>query len=619
LVRRFMEIEDNLISVQDQSSSPVALKGEEPRLAANLNYRPPEKQRLKKKKYIISALILLIIILIITETFFLKTSLFQKIINLKGGTTPQIPEITFQLGDRDVFVNLGVGFKVGIDKNWDVEVVESGKKHNFLKARDDSGTKLEIEAFSHSLENWQNYLKNPLFEIEQTESRTIGGNQVKIEKGKEMFAQSKTRTIVGIWETKEKTLVVRSEASDQSLAEQMFNRLAETVSYSDNRTSSLLLKTQEAFAAEDRTPPELPKIEYKQIEIMAPLVEDEITRNDVSYKDGFAKGYKFLAFKSQGLKTIVFEDRQSNPNSFVHSQIFDFNGNEISEEKDTNIEFKAPYTGEYFIVVSSFNQQEGKIKIGVVDRDQTEIKAFIKYPDGAELFAEDIQVGEFEVGLIIQIPKIITIYGENTIEYEPLPESFEKNLETINGKIEAFMSPDLFKRKGLQNFFKHIDNNNQYRVNIKMVQLGANRLLITPVEGLFPKNYQVSVEGIRFFTQNKPVINLPIMQQILNDYPDDFGPLQESYFDWALPNGEMKEILGGWLQGSEPREIERLDQLKQYFIDKDYAVDENNVNVALPPMSVNNAGKASTGVVNGSTVCRLEYFGILNVYCGNLP
>lgn len=535
----------------------------------------------------------------------------------------------YRLTDEKILVNFGIGFWVGLDKKWDVEIVEKDQKHIFLKAKENSGARLEIETFSHSLKNWQNYIKNPLLEVEQTESRTIGENQVKVERGKEVFAKSKTRSVAGTWEMKEKTLVIRSGASSQSLAEETFNRIAETVSYSDNKVSLVPLGAKEAFAAEDTVPSGLPKIEYKQIEIMAPLLKDEITKTDTPYKDGYAKGYKFLAFKSQRLTAVAFEVKESNTNSYIHSQIFDANGNEVSKEKDTRIEFQAPYSGEYFLVVSTFNRREGEIQVGLDDRDQTEVKNYTKYPDGTDSFLDmndpgSILVGASEVGLIIQIPNPITIINDKSFEYDHRLKEFEPIYGRVTSQIEVFLTPDAYKSKGLQNFFKHIEEEEKYKIKFKMVQVGANRLLITPVDGLFPKNHQVvmteSTEGIiRFFTQNKAVINLLILQQISEDYPKDFEPLAPSYFDWVLPDGKMIEILGGWLQGSKPQDETQYNQIKQYLTDKGYLVDERNLNVALPPYTVNNAIKKSVGFVKENTVCRLEYIGSLNVYCGNPP
>jgi len=275
-----------------------------------------------------------------------KKTFYKEESEIPGGLRPSPSEPTgsgYEISSEEAWADLRVGFKVAIDKEWDVRVLESDSQHDFLMAQIKHNSKVELEAFSHSLAGWEDFVGSPLIKVDQSENKSIGGHSVKVERGTENFADSKRKVVVAVWSQSDKTLVIRVFSSDPTALDGLFDRLARSVIVGSGETSLFRLKFgSPVFASETVAPPSLPDIDYQLIEVMGEPFEDEITKNDPSYKDGFVKGYRFLAFKSQRLATYAVENRDSNPGSFVKSQLFDSNGQAISTEMGTHTEFKAP-------------------------------------------------------------------------------------------------------------------------------------------------------------------------------------------------------------------------------------------------------------------------------------
>jgi hypothetical protein len=550
-----------------------------------------------------------------------------------------------QVIENDVLLTLGVGYQIAIDKSWDVKIVESGKQHNFLTASvSNFGVRIEIEAFSHNLPNWEKYLKNELYRFEKEEIKIINNHKVKVGSGKEIFAQSKAKLIMGTWDDQNKTLFIRVIGSDEKLIKSLFDTLASSVSpIVKKRSFNNIIK--EVFAAENAVPINLPIMEYKQIEVMGEPLEDEITNIDIPYKDGYAKGYRFFAFKSQKLASYANEDI-SKGRSYIYSQLFDFNGNPISDEMNTHIEFKAPYTGEYFLIVWTFDKQEGKITVMIDDHDQLECQSIIKYPDGAELMINpeerslggNILVGEFDVGYIYQCPRPITVINNNFIQFETVPRTSGEIPKIISWEVNVFVSTStssIYKPKeGKETFAIRAEDDDRNKVGFKIQQLGANRILITPETGLFPKKSQVVIRrwGSRFFTQSKLIPpDIPILKEILEKFADDFSPkntydlaaIEPIYFDWKKDNNIEIELYGGQLIYRKKilnynEGVNLLDKYKQYFIDKGYGVSDLN-NYQEQSSQYPTRQKLIVALSLNQTVCKLVYdSNIFSIYCANL-
>jgi hypothetical protein len=550
-----------------------------------------------------------------------------------------------QVRENDVLLTLGVGYQIAIDKSWDVKIVESGKQHNFLTASvSNFGARIEIEAFSHNLPNWEKYLKNELYRFEKEEVKIINNHKVKVVSGKEIFAQSKAKLIMGTWDDQNKTLFIRVIGSDETLIKSLFDNLSSSVSpIVKKRSLNNIIK--EVFAAENVVPINLPIMDYKQIEVMGEPLEDEITNRDIPYKDGYAKGYRFVAFKSQKLAIYANEDI-SKGRSYIYSQLFDFNGNPISDEMNTHIEFKAPYTGEYFLIVWTFDKQEGKITVMIDDHDQLKCQSIIKYPDGAELMINpeerslggDVLVGEFDVGYIYQCPRPITVINNNFVQFETVPRTSGEIPKIISWEVNVFVSTSsssMYKPKeGKETFAIRAEDDDRNKVGFKIQQLGANRILITPETGLFPKKSQVVIMGwgSRFFTQSKLIPpDIPILKEILEKFVDDFSPkntydfatIEPIYFDWKKDNNIEIELYGGQLIYRKKilnynEGVNLLDKYKQYFIDKGYEVVELN-NYQEQSSQYPTRQKLIFALSLNQTVCKLVYdSNIFSIYCANL-
>lgn len=597
------------------------------------------------KKIIITLVAILLLVLISAIAMILQN---KSIFEPSPATKPKQGEqvipgenvLETKVREKDVLLKLGVGYQIAIDKNWDVKIVESGKLHNFLTANIiDSGIRVEIEAFLHSLPNWEKYLKNELYKVEKTEIRRVNDYEVKVETGKEMFAQSNAKLIVGTWDNQDKTLVVRVIGNNQTSANSIFNQLSYSVSVGGIKKTSIQL-IKEVIAAEDTIPSKLPRMEYKEIEVMGEPLEDAITNKDTPYKDGFAKGYSFIAFKSQKLASYVEEDSLLGK-SYIHSQLFDSNGNAISSEMDTHIEFQATYTGTYFLIVWTFDHQEGKVTVRIDDHDQLECSNIIKYPDGAELAMNpeeragggNVIVGAFDVGYIYQCPKPITVLNGNTIQYETVSRKKDEFPRLMSYQVFVWVSADLYKPKeGRETTFIPAEDEDSNKINYKIQQLGANRILITPENGLFLKNKQVTIRGwgTRFFTQ--PRINppdMPILKEILQKFADDFVPkqtydfasIEPMYFDWKNEDNIETEVFGGWLWYRKPVVSDTegknlLERYKQYLVDKGYAVSERN-NYRGQSTKDPTRIKEVVGLSLGQTACKVIYdSNTFSIYCG---
>jgi hypothetical protein len=595
----------------------------------------------KKKLFIILLLLILVLITGILAFFLLTKQTTDKtnILNVPTSTpkqyssTPPAGETGMEtkVREKDVLLKLGVGYQLAIEKSWDIKIIESGKQHNFLTAGvSNSGVRIEIEAFSHTLPNWEKYLKNELYQIEKTEAKKINNNSVKVETGKEAFAQSNARLIIGTWDNQDKTLVVRVIGNNQNSVNSLFEQLSSSVNLAQRTTFKLI---KEVKAAESTIPSKLPNMEYKEIEVMGKPLEDMITSKDASYKDGYAKGYRFVAFKSQRLTAIALE--KDYPSSYIASQVFDSDGNEVDIERGTRIEFKVPHTGFYYYVVRTRGNKEGKVLVGVDDRDQSRSRIYIKYPDGAEFLADPDEplsflVGSYNIGLIIEIPRPITVLENNTIEYEYIVPEFGPRVGLFKSILEGYTTPDIYKVKGLTatSTINNIEDD-KYKTKIEILQLGANRILITPKDGLFQNGSHVVViektistpdpkitqgyGGASVFTQDRKPVTMPILKQLHQDFPDKFWKMIESYFNWSTSQDSPSvEIEGGWLEAklwddNTPRFF------RDYFISKGYVVNELNSN------------ERTISLTKDRTVCKIYKGSCDNnicgdgIYCGTLP
>lgn len=246
------------------------------------------------------------------------------------------------------------------------------------------------------------------------------------------------------------------------------------------------------------------------IPVMGDPLPDRITKSNSVYKDGYAKFYQFQGLKGQRLTTVAMEDQTTNPHSFIRTELYDEMGNSL-DQKDTRVEFDAPYTGIYYLIVRSFNNQEGGYLFKIFDRNQTENLIYLKYADGSERLLDPTKsppsYGEKEVAIIFQFISPVEVIDNNTVRYFAKPKEFEKGLGLITTPIETFLKPETY-HDFLQPGHPLPEENRGYLTSKKITQLSPSKILIEPEAGkLFPKNNHIVITEMnigryRFFTEN---------------------------------------------------------------------------------------------------------------------
>ena len=91
-------------------------------------------------------------------------------------------------------------------------------------------------------------------------------------------------------------------------------------------------------------------LQFKDIDIhrFQPL-EAELSKTDFHFGDAVFDGYTFVATKGEDFEFIAFEDRASNPGSFIDTELYGYGPTVI--KMDTTIGWGVPANGRYFYVV----------------------------------------------------------------------------------------------------------------------------------------------------------------------------------------------------------------------------------------------------------------------------
>lgn len=398
-------------------------------------------------------------------------------------------------------VTLGTGFSFHLPANWTAKISNQSKQHFFgrffIPGVNAENAYVEIESISSS-----QLTKNPLILTKKTEEKKINNLSVVLTEGNENFQASNRLIKQAIFTNRENSLVVTLYQSPSDQLVDQFDALLQSVSASTQRISSFTVYATESIAGIDKN-------KYIKIEVMSNPLPERITRNDTPYKDGYAKFYTFGAFKGQRLTTVAMEDRTTNPGSFVRSELYDEQG-QLLDQKDTRIEFEAPYTGVYYYIVSSFNQQEGGYLLKVFDRNQTENLVYVKYADGSERLIDPTksppQYGKKEVAILFQFINPIEVIDNSTVRYFTKPREFEPGLGLITTPVEVYL-----KQETYQDFLRVNsqlpEENPEYLTRKKITLLSPSKILIEPEEGLlFPENHHIvivekNIGSFRFFTE----------------------------------------------------------------------------------------------------------------------
>jgi len=406
-----------------------------------------------------------------------------------------------------------VGFQISLPKKWHSRFVDNTNRHllvYFIRNKLTKYPQIEVEGIKSSdldKETWE----NPLYLYSSSESKKVNDLTVEIKEGEEKYQSSNKKVKTAFIKNNDKFLKItlltdEFDAENQAL----FNEILDSVQLK-SKLSSGFVKVASAEEKAFILPSPIANLNYKEIKIMDSPLEEQITKNDPPVSDGYAKGYVFYAHKSQRLTTVALEDRSSNPGSFIRSAVYDVEGNIMTgSEKDTRVEYEAPASGYYFLVVRSFNNQEGKFKLRVFDRDQVENKVFIKYKNGEEKFLDynkNLQVREEEVAIIFEFVSPVEILPDNVVRYQGKPREFEPSPGLVITPIEVYSMPGKYDDLKASSVVLPEDKK-ENKNNINLTKIGPARILITPINGLFAKNLHIyvkeqSIGGYRFFTENE--------------------------------------------------------------------------------------------------------------------
>lgn len=98
--------------------------------------------------------------------------------------------------------------------------------------------------------------------------------------------------------------------------------------------------------------PHVPFMELKFLEIdvhnFKPF-ETQLDENDYHYQDAVIDGYTFVAEKGEDFEFVAYEDRDSNPGSFIQTELYGWGPTVV--RMDTTIGWGVPATTRYFYVV----------------------------------------------------------------------------------------------------------------------------------------------------------------------------------------------------------------------------------------------------------------------------
>ncbi|MDD3647312.1 MAG: hypothetical protein PHS44_02315 [Candidatus Dojkabacteria bacterium] len=401
-----------------------------------------------------------------------------------------------------VIENLDVGFTVLLKKDWSVKIIDSGDRHNFLavKTGDRENQRIEVEAASSELANIS---ENSLIKYTSSEKKQIDETEVTLLRGIEEFGDGETNVLTSKIEDDNKSLTVRVFGGEFESSETIINEILRPIVEDVKVEPSVDM------------PDIVEGLQYREIEVMGDILVDEITNKDVTYKDGYARGYSFVAYKGQRL-AIWAEETSKNKESYIRSQLFDSTGRSVSKEMDTHMEFSPMDTGTYFLLVYTFGKREGEIGLRIDDHDQLECVSIIKYEDGTEVLNDPERgsgyFGKKAVGYVYQCPNPIEIKDNDTLLVDPV----ERAGQQLSDRSEVNL---LVWSCGKKSCFEHIRDDGKVdfacaedegkQIEFSFTQLNVNRVLITPKKGLFGPNLQVALSDDyywfdRFWTTDDP-------------------------------------------------------------------------------------------------------------------
>lgn len=405
-------------------------------------------------------------------------------------------------------VSLETGFSFHLPANWSAKISSQSKQYFygkfFIPNTSEESSFVEIESISSS-----RLIQNPFITIEKTDQKKINDLTVVIAEGKENFQKSNRLVKQATFTNKGNSLVVRLYRESSHDITDQFENLIQSVLSSDQSSSQGFKITNYVYAAEAIA--EVDKNQYEKIGVMDSPLPKRITKNNTPYKDGYGKFYAFEAFKGQRLTAVAMEDKTTNSGSFIKSELYDEQG-KVLDQRDTRIEFTAPYTGTYYYIVRSFNNQEGGYLLKVFDRNQTENLVYVKYEDGSEKLVDPSVsppvYGSKDVAIIMQFVNPIEVVDNQTVRYFAKPLEFESGLGLITTPIKTYIKKETYNEFLTTPGSELPETNERYLTETIITKLSPSKIVIQKESGaLLPRDNHISIieqkKGItRFFLEN---------------------------------------------------------------------------------------------------------------------
>ena len=233
---------------------------------------------------------------------------------------------------------------------------------------------------------------------------------------------------------------------------------------------------------------------FIEVPVMGETMNEQITQKDASYLTGYAKFYTFFAFNGQRLTTAL---EASKPDMLLRSELYDEQGQQLYS-KDTRIEYDAPYTGQYYLIVYVDNRQEGYYKFRIFDRSQTENLVYAKYDDGSEMLIDYNKpapiYGENPIAFIMQFANPVTADETGKITYVDPPHEFNQGRGTVHSQINVNMNTQTYSEFSHATAVEAPERNQRFAVPIKMTPMSQSKVLIEQKDGTeFPSKHHIAV------------------------------------------------------------------------------------------------------------------------------
>jgi len=328
------------------------------------------------------------------------------------------------------YFNIG-SIRIGIPEGWKISI--SQKTDNLFSARiyppstDHTITFAEIQVGDANAMTTNNLL---------TLSPTDSPKGLIVREGKENLLKSE-RSVLQVEQNLGSTRAIitffGNSADLENNHQAIIDMLADTAQSGINMFNLVQqAKAQETAIESDVQDVKIagiPVSQAKHIEIMDGPYPERITSQDIAYKEGYAKLFKFDYIKGQRIEVLAEENSEDlkNVGSFIESELYFADPKDptkitlvtkaqtrINPQGQTDLE-----SGTYYLVVNTFGHKEGRFLARVFDLDQVNDLYYAKFADGSE---HPLDTGtrvslKQEAVLLVRFTGPIEIVGDSSVRW----------------------------------------------------------------------------------------------------------------------------------------------------------------------------------------------------------